>query len=602
MPQPPISSSRTSISRRAVVAGTVGAAAAAVALPFAAPSAHAEEAVGTVAPQYFEGTAMGRAGDVTLGVVYGNGCILGIDVVKSSETPTISEMAIQKVGSDIVRYQSLAVDTVAGATLTSLATINAVRNALEEAGVDTEPFSAAPAYPEVEAADTSCDVVVAGAGSAGMMAALQAAAAGKKVIVVEKQGILGGGDSMFASTGLPGGGGYLAYKAGVENGEQGYLDAKLAAAEKSGLPVDLDNLAAYSMMTDEAADYYISIGVSLGNFNPKTFAIGMDDGSAPGVSIIKRLGEQLDRKGVDYRLDTKLVSIVTDEAGAVTGIEVQNPGGTYVISAPAVILATGGFGNNEDMLAEYADAADFCGLPHTGAVSAMGEGILAAKEVGAAWGDLTAIKANNLGHVASNGAVISLATIQTVAALVNDEGMRFVNESGTPIHDKSKATLLQPNKEAWAVFDQKAMDAKALLRGYDALGYFESGETLEELAAAMGFDEAATANFVATIGAWQQQAEGDADETFGGTVLNAYDQPPFYAALVQPAMQSTYGGVKTDPAARVLNEEGTPIPGLYAAGAVSGHECYGNVVGNGLTIAATFGMIAGQTAAADLDA
>ena len=146
------------------------------------------------------------------------------------------------------------------------------------------------------------------------------------------------------------------------------------------------------------------------------------------------------------------------------------------------------------------------------------------------------------------------------------------------------------------------MDAKALLRGYDALGYFESGETLEELAAAMGFDEIATANFVATIGAWQQQAEGDPDEAFGGKVLNVYDQPPFYAALVQPAMQSTYGGVKTDPAARVLNEEGAPIPGLYAAGAVSGHECYGNVVGNGLTIAATFGMIAGQTAAADLDA
>lgn len=597
----PVSPRTSVVSRRAAVAGAA-AAAAVVALPLAAQSARAEEAAGTVAPQYFEGTAMGRAGDVTLNVVYGNGCILGLDVVKSSETATISDAAIKKVGSDIVRYQSLAVDTVAGATLTSLAVINAARNALEGAGIDVEPFSAAPLYPEVEAVDTSCDVVVAGAGSAGMMAALQAAAAGKKVIVVEKQGILGGGDSMFASSGLPGGGGYLAYKAGVENGEQGYLDAKIAKAEESGLPVDLDNLAAYSMMTDEALDYYISIGVTLGNFNPKTFAIGMDDGSAPGVQIIKRLGEQLDRKGIDYRLNTKLLSILTDDGGAVTGIEVQNPGGSYVISAPAVILATGGFGNNEDMLAEYADAADFCGLPHTGAVSAMGEGILAAKEVGAAWGDLTAIKANNLGHVADNGAVISLATIQSNAALINDEGNRFVNESGTPIHDKSKATLLQPNKEAWAVFDQKAMDAKALLRGYDALGYFERGETLEELAAAMGFDDAATANFVAAIGAWQQQAEGDVDEAFGGSVLNAYDQPPFYAALVQPAMQSTYGGVKTDPAARVLNEDGAPIPGLYAAGAVSGHECYGNVVGNGLTIAATFGMIAGQTAAAELDA
>lgn len=127
----PVSSRSTAISRRAAVAG---AAAAAVALPLVASQARANEARGAMVPQYFEGTAMGRAGDVTLGVVYGNGCILGIDVIKSAETATISDAAIAKVRDDIVRYQSLAVDTVAGATLTSLAAINAVRNALEGGG------------------------------------------------------------------------------------------------------------------------------------------------------------------------------------------------------------------------------------------------------------------------------------------------------------------------------------------------------------------------------------------------------------------------------------------------------------------------------------
>ena len=431
-----------------------------------------------------------------------------------------------------------------------------------------------------------------------MMAALQANEAGLKVIIVEKQGMLGGGDSMFASSGLPGGGGYLAYKAGIENGEQGYLDAKIASAEASGLPVDIDNLTAYSMMTDEALDYYISIGVPFGRFNETSFQITTDDGSAPGTHIIKRLGEQLDRKGVEYRLGTKLVSIAMED-GTATGIVVENSAGQYTIRAKATIIATGGFGYNEDMLTEYADAAGFCGLPHSGAASAMGEGILAAMEAGAAISNMTAIKANCVCHVAENGAVASFATINSNCALVNDNGERFVSENAVSIHERSEAELLQPNKAAWAIFDQKAMDEKALLRTYDALGYFVTGQTAEELAAAMGFDETATTNFVDVITTWQELGEGAEDELFGGTIQNSFDTPPFYAVRVQPAMQSTYGGITTDGAAHVLTDSGEIIPGLYAAGATSGHGCFGNEVGNGLTIAATFGMIAGQTAAAE---
>ncbi len=583
--------------RRSTVKGaTLAAGAAALGI---ACKAHAGEAsAAKPGIEAYEGSAMGRAGEITLSVIAGNGCILCIDVIENPETATLSDYAIAKVSRDIIQYQTLDVDIVTGATLTSMATINAVRSALGAAGIDTSSFSGKPTYPTQDISDTSCDIVVVGAGSAGMMAALQANEAGLQVIVVEKQGMLGGGDTMFASSGLPGGGGYLAYKAGIENGEQGYLDDKLADAEASGLPVDIDNLTAYSLMTDEALDYYISIGVPFGRFNETSFQITIDDGSAPGVYIIKRLGEQLDRKSIEYRLNTKLVSIVM-ENGMATGVVVENDTGQYTLGAKGVIIASGGFGYNEDMLTEYADAAGFCGLPHSGAASAMGEGILAAMEAGAAISNMTAIKANCVCHVTENGAVVSLATINNNCALVNDNGERFVSENAASIHERSEAELLQPNKAAWAVFDQKAMDEKALLRNYDALGYFVSGETPEELAANMGFDETATGKFVEVINTWQTLGEGAEDELFGGTIQNSFDTPPFYAARVQPAMQSTYGGITTDAQAHALNEAGEIIPGLYAAGATSGHGCFGNEVGNGLTIAATFGMIAGQTAATE---
>ena len=576
------------ISRRQMLAAGALATAA-----IAAPLAHASE---TALPSgTYTGVAQGRSGDVEVEVYVDKGCVLGIDVLRSSETATISDAAVDQVASDIVRYQTLGVDTVSGATLTSLAVINAVRNALGDGALSED----APAYPAPEAADCSCDVVVVGAGSAGMLAALEAAPSAQ-VILVEKQGLLGGGDTMFASSGLAGGGGYTVYKQGIEGAtEQDYLDAKLASAEKTGLPVDVENLSAYSLLSGEALDRYLALGVPFGKYNPKTFSNTTDDGSSPGTHIIKRLGEAVRRAGIDTRLNTKLVSIVMDGDRA-AGVVVENPTGQYTISAKAVILACGGFGYNEDMLATYAQAERYIGLPHSGAVSAKGEGILAAREIGAALSNMTAVKANNICHVAENGAVISLAAIQSIAALVNANGERFVSESGTTIDQKSEAELDQPGQGAWAIFDQVSMDEKALLRGYDALGYFAQGNTWEELAAAMELDASATQNFVNAMTAWQQAGEGAEDPDFGGTVVNGFVKAPYYAAAVKPAMQSTYGGVTTDPEARALREDGSAIPGLYAAGAVSGHGCFGNAVGNGLTIASVFGMVAARTAVAEL--
>ncbi len=162
-------SSAHAVPRRDLLKGAalLGGAAVAAAIPL---TAHADEA--DIAPGTYTGTAAGRSGDVTVEVYCDKGCVLSVDVVESSETATISDYAIEQVGSDIVRYQTLGVDAVTGATLTSLAVINAVRNALGEGVLSAEPA----AYPPAEAVDCSCDVVVVGAGSAGMLAALEAVA------------------------------------------------------------------------------------------------------------------------------------------------------------------------------------------------------------------------------------------------------------------------------------------------------------------------------------------------------------------------------------------------------------------------------------------
>lgn len=586
------------ISRRSLIKGTALAALGGAGLALTGCSKAAQEEA-HLEPGAYTGSAMGRAGEVAVELVIKNDCIVKATMVSSAETAVISDRAAEKVLGDIVEHQTLNVDTVSGATLTSMAVRNAAEEALKQAG-DISAFEDPADYPAPECEDCSCDVVVIGAGSAGMNAASRLADAGANVILIEKQGFLGGGDTMFASSGLAGGGGYTVYKNEIANAsEQDYLDTKLSAAEKSGLPVDIDCLTAYSLRSGDAVDAYISIGVPFGKF--AKFSNTTVDGSSPGTHIIKHLSEQMDAKDIDYRLNTSLVSI-TRAADKVTGVIVSNAAGEYAISANAVLLACGGFGNNEEMLTAYADAADYCGLPHSGSASAMGDGILAAEAIGAALSNMTAIKANNICHITDSGAVISLAAIQSIAVLVDNTGKRFINETDSTVHEKSNVELTLPDQEAWAIFDQKTIDEKKLIRDYNDLGYFVSGESWETLASSMALNAEAQAAFVDTMERWQAVGEGNVEEDFGAKVASTFQNPPYYAALVKPAMQSTYGGVSTDAAARVLDNEDAPIPGLYAAGAVSGHGCFGNQVGNGLTISSAFGIIAAETILSDSNA
>lgn len=297
------------ISRREFVKGSVAAALGSTAVAMAGCS-NAVQPEHQFASGTYTGSAMGRAGEIAVEISVKNDCITKATLISNGDTAVISERAAEKILGDIVEYQTLEVDTVSGASLTSMAVISAAEQALEQAG-DPAPFQSPAAYPARECEDCATDVVVVGAGSAGMNAAIRLADAGANVILVEKQGFLGGGDTMFASSGLAGGGGYTVYRNGVaDSSEQDYLNTKLKSAEKSGLPVDVDCLTAYALRSGDAVDAYISMGVPFGKF--AKFSNTIIDGSSPGVHIIKRLAEQVNER---HRLPPEHEAGIGDAGG-----------------------------------------------------------------------------------------------------------------------------------------------------------------------------------------------------------------------------------------------------------------------------------------------
>ena len=206
------------------------------------------------------------------------------------------------------------------------------------------------------------------------------------------------------------------------------------------------------------------------------------------------------------------------------------------------------------------------------------------------------IKVNYLCHPLTKKDGVSLTAITPYTVLVNHDGKRFVDENHPSINFKSKAMMKQPNHEAYAIVDQTAMDNLKLMRNYADAGYFVKADTIEALADKLKVNKK---EFIKTVSQYVADSKAglDKDKALGRKIQYPMIKPPFYAALVTPSMQSTYGGIKTNNKAEAIDTKGHVIPGLYAAGAASGHEAFANEVGFAAIIGLTYGRIAGENAA-----
>ena len=603
--------------------------------------------VGCSAGKTYTGEAYGhdKENPVKVTLTIKDKTITKVEVDASHETNGIGSKAAETMPGAIVAANSLDVDGVSGATQTSKAIIEAATAALKQAGLEpSDLVSENTSTTKAKDIEETVDVVVVGAGGAGMTAAITATDAGKKVIVVESQPIAGG--NSVRSTG-----GMNAAKtpyqdknefkeaAGVEKtlatAAEKFADNEtitaLAATVKSQWDayqanpqgyfdsvelMELDTMIggkgknnpelvkALAENSADAIEWLASIGAEVKNVGAFGGAsvkrihrpVNADGKvTAVGAYIVPILEKNLQDRNVQFLFDTTANEIIMKDGKAVGIKGTGKDGHKVTINAKSVVIATGGFGANAEMVEKY--KPDLKGFATTNAEGAQGQGIDMATAAGAATVDMDQIQIHPTVHIEEDGNahLITEGLRGDGAILVNAEGKRFYDEVST--RDKVSAAIIeQTDKSAWLVVDQAMVDKSAVIAGYIKSGYTVTGATYEELAKAMGVDEA---TFTSTMNTWNQAVEAKSDAEFGRTSFaNPLTTAPYYAIKITPAVHHTMGGIVINPKAEVLNEKGEAISGLYAAGEVTGGVHGANRLGgNAVADFVVFGRISGQSAA-----
>lgn len=471
-------------------------------------------------------------------------------------------------------------DTTTEATTTAAETTT-------EAATEAETDDAA-------AESQQADIVVIGAGGAGMTAAIQAVQDGATdVIVLEKMPITGG-NTTRSTGGLNAADTEYQAADGIEDTVDLFVEDTMKGGkelnDKELVTVMADNSAAAVDWVNEIGGDLSVVGM-FGGASVKRIHRPSDT-SAVGPMLVKTLNAKMEELGIPVLLETTATKILVDDQGAVCGVTATaKDGSEMTIDCTAVILATGGFGANAEMVVE--NKADLAGFATTNHAGATGDGIAMAKEVGSAFVDMDQIQT----HPTVNPDTQTMYTEGVRgngAILVNKEGKRFVNELET--RDVVSAAILeQTDKQCYLVFDQAVRESLSAIESYINAGIVFEAETPEELGQLIGVDGAALG---VTLSEYADYATSGTDAGFGRESMEQpLNQPKFYAALCAPAVHHTMGGVKINTNTEVLKEDGTVIPGLFAAGEVTGGVHGANRLGgNAVTDIVVFGRIAGTAA------
>ena len=551
-------------------------------------------------PGTYTGSSKGFGGDVDVTVTVSEKSIDAIQIDGSHETENIGSFAVDMLDDRILEAQTPNVDALTGATVTSNAVFRALNQALTLAGADLSKFPTVTkeAGGEKTYEELETDIVIIGAGGAGMTAAINATQAGKNVIVLEKMPYAGG-NTTKATGGMNAAETHYQEEQGIEDSVEQFVEDTM----KGGHDInDRDLVTTMAANSAKAIDWLDSIGAPL----PKvSFSGGAtnkrihspEDGSGVGAYLVTSFLRTMDEMGIQVMYDTKATSLMTLD-GTVVGVQAESDSANYTIKAKAVILATGGFGNNEDLVVHY--KPDLKGTVTTSAPGVTGDGIIMAEAVGADLVDIDQIQLHPTVEQ-STSMLITEGVRGDGAILVNQEGKRFINELLTR-DVVSAGELAQPGSYAYIIFDQHLRDGLKAIEKYVSTGITVQGDTIEELAEQLDIDPATLAD---TLKKWNQYVADQKDPDFDRTTGMDADlsQPPYYAIKIAPGIHHTMGGVKINTSAQVIDVNGDPIPGLFAAGEVTGGVHGGNRIGgNAVADIVVFGNIASQSAVAWCDA
>ena len=559
---------------------------------------------------------IGGVGAVTVTVTLkDDGSIAAVTVDECKDTPGICELPCEKLPADMVALNSINVDTVAGATMTSNAILAGAKAALENAGVDTTALMEKKEVVVEKAADETleADVVVIGAGGAGLAAAITAEQNGAKVIVVEKMPKVGG-NTILAGGAVNAVEDRSEFAIKQNDSVQWHFEQTYSGGDYQGDPELIMTLVSNAWegikWTQELGMEWLgedAVFTVSGGLWPRAWKPAMPAATGFFDTYTKYINAHPDT--MNLMLNTKAEKIMTNDKGEVCGIVATGEtGNTITINAKSVVVATGGFSKNVQLRMAYDTIWGILDekVLSTNHEGATGDGVKMLQKLGADFVQMGNIQLLPLGDPKTGSLSGNIEHGVDSRIFVNKSGLRYGDEGGRR-DDMTWDLFAQEDNYMWIVMDSDTYPTGDEVNnfGETANQLVEAGravkaDTLDELAALMGVD---AENLKATIAEYNRHCiggdlEGQPDE-FGRTLFGpAIDTAPFYAGPRVPTVHHTMGGVRIDSTCRVYNENGEIIENLYAAGEVTGGIHGTNRLGgNALADTIVFGRIAGESAA-----
>lgn len=457
---------------------------------------------------------------------------------------------------------------------------------------ETEAVSGASAasYTPVEELKDTYDIIIVGAGGAGMSAALEAKANGMNPVIFEKMPVAGG-NTTKSSSGMNASETKFQKEQGIEDSNDLFYEETLAGGHDTN---DTELLRFFVDNSASAIDWLDSIGIRLNNI---TITGGMnekrthrpEDGSAVGQYLVTGLVKNLQEQDIPLFVNAD-VKEITEQDGKVNGVKVLfNQVDEKTITASAVVVTTGGFGANMELISEVRQ--DLEGFVTTNQIGSTGDGITMIEKLGGVTVDMDQIQVHPTVQQDSSY-LIGEAVRGEGAILVSKEGTRFTNELDT--RDKVTAAINTiTDKSAYLVFDSGVKSRVKAIEQYEEMGFVIQGDSIEALAEAM---DVPADQLQATLDTWNSAVQAKQDAEFGRTtgMDNDLSAGPFYAIQIAPGIHYTMGGVKINTNTEVLDKDGNPIAGLFAAGEVTGGlHGQNRIGGNSVAEIIIFGRQAG---------
>ena len=575
----------------------------AVAMVFAAGFAAASMA----APVTAEGTGVGKHGDITVAVTFDAGKIQDIKIVKNAENPILAKKVFTDLKDQVVALSSTDVDLISGATFSAKGFIDAVNDAAKKAGVtlakaDKKALKkAARELPKT----SNYDVVVIGAGGAGFSAAITARNAGANVVLLEKMPAVGG-NSLISGAEMNVAKNWVQPKLGI-NDDSPELHAQDTFKGGDGK----GDMKVINVMTHEALDAakwcrdYLGVRFEDDNlffFGGHSRKRALIPVGHTGTEFIAKFQAKADELGIPVITNMKAEELIKDKDGRVVGVKATMDGSEYTFNAKGgVVLATGGFGANPEMVKKYNPKIDER-FKTTDAPGTTGEALYMAERAGA--------ELVNMGYIQTypicdpiSGAIELIADARFDGAIMlNQEGKRFVEELQRR-DVLSEAILNQTGQYCWVLWNDNigkiSNTVKAHANEYEAFTKQGVMTTCDDLKCIADFTKIPFDQLRKTVKRVSDMAGKGNDKDFNHRAgLMDMQQGKYYVIKAVPSTHHTMGGVRINEKAEALTAEGKVIPGLWAAGEVTGVTHGTNRLGgNAYTDIIVFGRIAGEAAA-----